>query len=179
MIQYSRIVQEEIKRNDIFNRLITLLKEMQETTNLNANSIATFFSLLNKEEVEIKNDEISDLMKLAKLFQIDSLKKLIHNYLESHMNDIDLILSLKISEERNENQELFQEITFLKEIENIMKNNINECLDNDKIKEISVSTIYRILEGCQEKVSTEKLYHFIIESIEERHIFFDSFNLKN
>lgn len=173
LIQYSQIIQEAIKQNDIFARLATLLQEKQKSSHINESSIKTFLRLLNNEEVDLKNEEFSDLIKLSDLFKVTTLEKYLQNYLQRHSSDIDLILSLKISQERNDDNELFQNFNFSSTIEDIMKDNINECFENDKINQISISTIYRILDdGCKEKVSSELLYHFISESIEERYVLF-------
>lgn len=170
LVKYSRIIREEIKRNDIFSELN---KSIQKVQIRNENSINTFLHLLNDEEAEIKNDEFIDLLKLSELFKVDQLKSVLNKYLHNHSKDVDFILNLKIEQE-NSNEEitiLTDDLT--EEMEDCLKSNINECLKNNKINKITVSSIYRMIErSCRDQISNDLLCRFIFKSIEERHVLF-------
>ena len=176
LFQYSRIVQEELKRNHIFEHLSSLLKDTQEKMNIDDDSIITFLQLLNNEEVDMKEYEFFNLMKLTNIFKIDSLGKILNNYLRN-TKSVDFILSLKIAQEQNENSYLTDQI--LVDIESCLKDNINECLENDKINFLSVSSVYRMIEKSDlEKISSELLYRYIINSIEKRYLLFQFVNIE-
>ena len=81
LFQYSRTVQEEIKRNYIFENLSNLLKETQERMNIDDDSVFTFLRLLNNEEVDLKEEEFFNLMKLADIFKVDILNEILKNHL--------------------------------------------------------------------------------------------------
>ena len=169
LVKYSQIVQEEIKQNKIF---IELNKSIQNIQIKHKSSINTFLQLLNDEEIEMNNEEFTDLLKLSDHFKVEILKNVLKKYLQSHSKDIDFILSLKIEEENGVKEEILTD-DFSEEMEECLKTNINECLKNDKINQISVSSIYRMIEGSyKEQISNDLLCHFIIESIKERHALF-------
>ena len=88
-----------------------------------------------------------------------------------------IILSLKIAQEQNSNIFLTNQI--LVDIESYLKDNINQCLASDKIGLLPVPSIYRIIaKSDREKISSELLFHFIIDSIEERHILFQFIDIE-
>lgn len=96
LMQHSRIVQDEIKQIDIFERLSSSLKSIQTKSKIDDNIIITFFRLLNNEEVELKPDEITNLLKLTDLFKIDALSRIIQNFIRKNAKDVEFVLSLKI-----------------------------------------------------------------------------------
>lgn len=173
LVKYSQIVQEEIKQNKIF---IELNKSIQKVQIKHKSSINTFLQLLNDEDTEMNNEEFTDLLKLSEHFKVEILKNALKKYLQSHSKDIDFILSLKIEDENNIKENNIKEILtedISEEMEECLQTNINECLKNDKINQISVSSIYRIIErSCKEQISNDLLCRFIIKSIKERHALF-------
>lgn len=92
LVKYSRIVQEEIMKNDICSELN---KSFQKVSIRYKNSINTFLNLLNDEETEIKNEEFTDLLKLSEIFKVEQLKNVLKKYLQDHSKNVDFILSLK------------------------------------------------------------------------------------
>ena len=69
-----------------------------------------------------------------------------------------------------------EETEILNKIENIIKTRVNECLKNDKFKEVPIQEIYKIIESAisndRESVDVNILLDFIIESASTRFILF-------
>lgn len=170
LVKYSTIVQENIKHNDIFTELNNAIQKVKIE---NENSIQTFLQLLDDGETDINNDEFADLLKLSEAFKVEPLKNVLKKYLHNHSKDIDFILKLKIEQEKSKDQISILNDDISSEMEECLKSNINECLQNDKINQIPVSSIYRMIEhSSREQLSNDLLFHFIIKSIKERHSLF-------
>lgn len=84
-----------------------------------------------------------------------------HCYLYEHSSDVDFILSLKISAEKTEEKVHWNELVSDElrcKMEEILANKIDECLKNEKLGCLQVSSIYRILEkSVGDNVKSEKL----------------------
>ena len=104
MIKYSEVIQEEINKNDIIKKIEQEIQKIKKTTNIKDENIKTFFQIINEEEVEINNDQYSDLFKLSAIFKIKSLTKYLLKYAKRHSKDIDFILKLKIEQEKSKDQ---------------------------------------------------------------------------
>ena len=59
------------------------------------------------------------------------------------------------------------------EIEELLTNNINECLKNDKFIELPIPTVYRIIEQSSKlKIESDALFDFIKKSLKNFCILF-------
>ena len=156
-----------------------------ESQMIKEENVVTFFYLLEEKKAHISIDNYWDLYKLSEIFEVCTLKNKLFKYAEKHSNDVSFIISLLIERQKSQKQETkFDEIInnfidkYPSKIEEILENQINECLCNGQFGEIEISTIYRILsKSSDKKISSDLLFQFINQSIEERHILFSFIKL--
>lgn len=137
LLQQSQIIQEEIKKNGILDKLQPKFQEIQKKNQNDDTIDLTFSGLLNNKEAELKSEEISNLFKLIYLFKIDTLKGSLQNYIRKHLNDVEFIFDLKISQEsKEENENMSSEDDFSVEIEKVLSENIIYCLASEQLSKI-------------------------------------------
>lgn len=128
---------------------------------ISAESIVTFSHLLLDEEVTLQHEQFNDLCQLCDIFKVGPLERCLTCYLYEHSSDVDFILSLKISAEKTEEKVHWNELVSDElrcKMEEILSNKIDECLKNEKLGCLQVSSIYRILEkSVGDNVKSEKL----------------------
>ena len=180
LFKYSKFIQHQYHQNDIVDKITNLLQHYQSTSNIKKENISTFFKLLNDEQIEVSSDQYCDLCKLSEIFEVDSLQKLLDNYLENHCQNVDLMINLIIDQISTENFDFFTRNQFSEHIENCLRNNINKCIANENFDKLPCSTIYRIFEKSDiQQISSDILYDFISKSLNERFLLFAFLNIRN
>ena len=83
LIINSQNIQEEIIRNSyyLFQYYSDKLKDLQQTEKIKEESISTFFSFMNGKDIELKKEEFIDLFKLIDIFKVNSLEKILKQFL--------------------------------------------------------------------------------------------------
>lgn len=168
LFKYSQYVQEEFLHNFITNNLITKLQKIEKENHIKSESIKTFFKFIEDGELFITEDEYFDLYKLSEIFKVNPLKKCLQNYTRENSSNINFLIELILNQQSTKS-EFFSSDLISIDAEELLKDQIDKCLSNKKFGKLPISTIYRILEKSKENLkSSDLLYDFIIESIEER-----------
>ena len=122
--------------------------------------------IITNDKVFIPIEHYKDIYTLSKHFCIGKLTTLLDNIMEN-LNDNDLNFCIQILLDCQEQEQTKEEETGISsKIENIIKTRVNECLKNDKFKEVPIPTIYRIIDSVirkdRERVDVNNLLDFII-----------------
>lgn len=124
--------------------------------------------MINDKNVEICNEQFYDLCKLSEIFKVKPLEILLQKYSQNHSKDFDFIIKLMIENESEKN-EIISINKYFAQMEKILSENLNKCLENENFEKLQISTIYRIIKKSDTKnISSDLLYDFIAKSIKER-----------
>ena len=173
IFKYSERIQREYENDYIKERVKEQIKEAQRELNISDKSLGIFIELLKDQKVEISNESYLELNKLSKFFEIHPLTKLLKNYAQGHSKDVNFIIQIILSiGAMKSDDEILNEINTY-EYEKILQAEINECLINDKFGSLPISTIHRIMKGCDmQRIDQRRLYDFIMKKVDERSVLF-------
>ena len=181
LCKYSCLIREEYLKNDVQMQLSSILQSFQTNNNIKEENINIFFRIIKEERVEITSDRYYDLFVLSKKFKVNLLQKILENYSNENMKDINFIINSILNADQHSNDENIYSSELISEMETILSNQINNCLQNELFERLPVPTITRIVEKSltKEKFDTNLLYKFISKSIDERFILFSYVNIEN
>lgn len=183
LYKYSTKIQREYQNDHIKKIIKQHIKDIQHEYHINDENIFKFLKLLKDENVEINNDDYIDMKKLSNIFEIQPLTKFLNKYAREHSKDIDFIIQIihSTTARAREAREIETETeNDMKEYENILSEEINESLKNEKFQSLPISTIYRILEQSdRKKIDQKHLFHFIKDKLDERSVLFSFMNIEN
>lgn len=124
---------------------------------INHNHFQAFISALEKEEVEINNDNYEDLYNLSQKYQYNELLDIIKEFIEQRPDICETIDNLS----QNESQ-----IDLLKE-EQISKN-LDFCLKHGNLQKLPLSMLTRILNSPKRVLNDHSLlFSFVMKILEE------------
>ena len=182
--KYSKLIQEKSQMAQ--EQLSQKIQEIKKKFNLEDENIITFFKILQEEQVEIKNDSLLDLFILSTIFKVDLLLKNLQKILPNFQQNLVMILTYLIekndeikSDDIDDDDSIIKNIINV-EMEKCLTNKINEIIKNKLFKKLPKCVIYRILEKSHpQNIPCNDLFSFIIESLDERFIFFPFLDIKN
>lgn len=100
--------------------------------------------------------------------------------LEKNSEDIEFILKLIQNNKLNETQSIIEIDDLYFDFEQMLKNRVNECLQNENFGALNISMVYRIIElGQKDTKTSDLLFDFIMKNIDERFIFFRFVEIRN
>ena len=178
LTKYSKRIREKYLFSDASNRFPQELKKFQEDFNLSISSVFCFYQVLQQnfdinENSNLKYNQCADILKISKEFEIRKLMKQINGYIKSRSNEVDFLIDMIQHENQIQQANHKPEIEIKPDIEEVLRNKLDECLSNDKFAELPIATIYRIIEKCTKKIMiSDKLFDFITKSISKFHILF-------
>lgn len=187
--KYSKFIRDKYMFSDIGNVLPDEIHRMQNQYNIISDNIDLFFQLLQDNFNLSENQSLSyiqylDLLKISDYMQVKKLTKKLIKYSKIHNFDISFIIEIiqyenaKASDNNNNRYE--GEIKVNIEMEDVLVTKIDECLQNDKFKELPIPFIYRIIEkSSKNEMSTDKLYDFIKESVSRFYLLFSFVSLES
>lgn len=181
LCKYSKLIRKEYNQDIFKNRLLEDIQRFQQEYDIDEQNIVLFFQLLQEENVEIQNEQYLDLCILSKLYKVNSLAKVLDDYSEKHINDIDFAINLLLNEPRsNKIRDIFPYGEMHGQLEEILANHVNECIQNENFGKLPISSIYRVIEKSDKKqISYDLLYEFIAKSIESRSPLFSFIKFQN
>lgn len=180
LYNYSRFVRDSYSKKDFKERFSNDIQAFQnQNEDVEETNINNYFKCINEQTFTVSNDEFIDFYKLSEFLQIKTFKKKLKSYLCSHTTDINFIITTMLHEniETNDNQN--NPSNLFKMLNESLKHKVNECLQNENFKKFKISQIYHILESSSEKISSDLLYSFINQSIENYHILFIFLDIEN
>ena len=90
--------------------------------------------------------------------------------LETASKDLNLSIQILLDTESTSNED---KTDLVIKIENILRSQINLCIENQKFSSLQVPTIYRIIEGSDKEIIDHNLLHdFILKSADTRFTLF-------
>ena len=178
LFKYSEKIQKEYYPENLISDLSFKIIQLQQALNIKEENIICFFKLINEENVEISIDQYCDLVKIAKYFKVKTLQSYLSKYAKKNLTDIDFIINLLKENETNKTNDFFQEEANSFELEQLLIDQINECLNNERFGELPISMIYRIIkESSKTEINQNLLFDFINKNRKERYILFSFLNL--
>ena len=178
LTKYSKRIRDKYLFSHVKDHFPQELQQFQEESNLSLSSIFCFYQILQQnfdinENSNFKYNQCADILKISKEFKIRKLKKQMNDYINSHSNEVDFVIDMIQYENQKEKVNNKPDNDIKPEIEEILRNKIEECLSNDKFAELPIETIYRIIEKCDKKIMiSDKLFDFIKKSINKYYILF-------
>lgn len=171
--KYSQLIQDKFSKSEAMTQIPQYVLEIQKKYNISDDNIITFFKLLQEEKIEIRSSQYCDLCKLTTLFQVHILRKSLKKYARKYSKNIEFIINLMIEHYTKSCDDIFTKDDFSEEMEDCLKNSINQCLQNQNFKKLPPSVVYRIIKRSEkEKIQMDLLYKFIIDSIETHFVLF-------
>ncbi|WP_334089839.1 coiled-coil domain-containing protein, partial [Helicobacter typhlonius] len=161
------------KCSEIMTSIEREIIEFENKYEIKEEIMKEFIEIISEDKVFIPIEHYKDIYTLSKHFCISKLTNLLDKKMENfNDNDLNFCIQILLDETEKSNEET----EIVSQIENILKTRVNECMKNDKFKELPIPTIYRIIESAikssREKFDVNNLLDFIIESTENRFILF-------
>lgn len=180
MCKYSQLVQNEFPKKEAMMNLPRYVQEIQKKYKINDDNFITFFRMIQEEKVEIKINQYCDLCRLSQIFQVQILQKVLKRYAKKYSSDIEYIINLLIEHHSKTDDTVFLIDDFSNEMEELLVNNIDRCLQNQNFKNLPISVIHRIIQKSGgQNFSSDILYEFITESIESRSVLFSFIKIRD
>lgn len=180
LFKYSQVIKQKYPFDEAKRDLSEFIQRNQDEYNIDEKNIKEFFLLLEDKNVYLTVDNYFDFWKIAKILEIKKLLARIKKSVEKFNKEADFLLKMYIEQQSEKVNELLNLGKTVSESEYLIAERINECFDCDIFEKIPVNTIYRILEKSdKKKLSSDKLYKFIIKLIKERCILFCFIELQN
>lgn len=76
--KYSHLIQKEFHNNTSIQEIIENIEKKILQYHIKDESVKKLFKIFNDEQIEIAIDEYNDFCKLAEIFKVKSLKKLLN-----------------------------------------------------------------------------------------------------
>ena len=184
LIKYSKRLRESYLFSDAINRLPQEIHKLEEEYHLLPDTMNYFFYLLQQkydinDETNLTYSQCIDLLRISKFFEIRKLSSKIKEYIESHHIDIDFIIQMILYENNTQTGEDKYQIKVSEEMENFLTNKINDCLTNEKFKELPIQIIHRIINQSPPNViNNDNLFDIIISSMNKFCILFPFLDLQ-
>lgn len=178
LCKYSKLIEKEYTRQNIEDSLPIDIARFQRDFHIQDQNVITFFRIIKEENVEIFGNQFRDLFRLSEFFKVRSLQNFLIRYAQDNFRDINFIIDLMNDPRFNEICEVIQDNQLSLQMEQLLSNQIESCLENDKFGNLNISIIHRIISKSNIK-SSDSLYRFIANSIQDRHILFSFLDISN
>lgn len=183
LIKYSYFIKNKCTIDDAKEYLTQNLQKYETDYDIKERNIILFFKYIEEDKnISITISNFWDFNVLSCIFKVKKYISELKKFSISHADDISFISNL-VNKQNSKNFSYFfnkiDDDTFDIDIEDILKNRINECFENDEFKKLPISVIYKIVKDCEENLKNDNLCDFVIESIEERCELFELLNLRS
>lgn len=141
---------------------------MQQNYNINEHSDLTYVQCI-------------DLLKLSKFLEVRKLTAKINQYIKTHNNQVDFIIQMLQYETTIQKDNDNSKIEISDEIEHFLSSRIDECLSNEKFKDLPIQILYRVIEKSSTtstSINSNKLFDIIIKSISKFCVLFRFLDLQ-
>ena len=184
LTKYSKRIRDTYLFLDVYNRFPQEIQKFQEEFQLLPESVDYFFQLLRQNcdidgQLNLTYIHCIDLLKISKFFKIRKLSFKTYQYINDHKSDVDFVVQMIEHELKTQNKTEEHSLDISKEIEQLLTSKINECLSNEKFKELPIEILYRIIsKSSQESINSNKLFDIIIRSINKYCVLFPFLELQ-
>ena len=170
LFNQSRYLRDKYKYSECIELIQEEIHHIKENTNVCDKSMKLFIELVSEDKIKFPIEHYKDIYTLSEYFCIPTITTELDKISRDKLfQDLNFTIQTLLDYERlNDNSDSKLQT----KIESILKTRINECLSNPKFKELSNSTIFRILEGSKEEIDHNLLIEFIIESASTRFVMF-------
>lgn len=157
--KYSKYIRDSYLMSDVSNRFPQEIHKFQEEFHLSSESIDYFFQLLRQnydvtEDIKLTYIQCTDLLKISEFLKVRKLKFKINEYIISQKVDVDFVIQMIQYELTTQKETEEQPFDISKEIEQLLTMKINDCLTNEKFKELPIQIIYRIVSKSSHSLAT-------------------------
>ena len=184
LTKYSKLIREEYNFLNIKDLLPQKIHNLQEECQILPESVNFFFQLLQqnyniKEDITLTYIQCNDLLNISNSLQVRKLSSKIHQYIQSRQIDADFVIQMLQYNIKTQAKSEKDKIEISNEIEKTLTDKINECLSNEKFKELPIEILYRILEkSSPEVINSNKLYDLIVKSLSKFCVLFSFLELQ-
>ena len=157
--KYSHLIQKEFHNTTSIQEIIENIENKIHQYHIKDESVKKLFKIFNDEQIEIAIDEYNDFCKLAEIFKVKSIKKLLKRTAQKFSENVQFLLNLLINRiedlKSSESIELFENDYISYDIEEKLSKHVNDCLKSDNFSQLPISMVYRIIEksDCKKKIS--------------------------
>ena len=169
LMRYSRSVQDKYMENDIINSISKELETLRNLYDIKIENITKFFKMLQNERIDFCSDDYCDFSRLCDFFKVESVEKLLRGYIDRHSENIDMILNLMVDQITTQNTDLIDKSQIVGNIEEMLSNNIEKCIEKETFGKLPISTIYKIIEKSdRQHITSDMMHEFITKKFDER-----------
>lgn len=137
---------------------------------INDKSIQQFLKIIEEEKLQFGLEHFKDIYTLSEYFCATAIATELDKIsCEKLFQDLNFSIQVLLDYGQIKNG---YESKLLIRIENFLRTRINECLSNAKFKEVPNSTIFRILDESNERIDSNLLLEFILETASTHFILF-------
>lgn len=180
LTQFSKLIRQDYNLKDTKENLSSKLQDYLDENGIPESSAVSFFKLIQKENIEISSSLFLNLCKISSFFKSNQIKKFLVKFINSNIENISFISGVVLENKTNNNPYFVSIEDSTIDLEEPLKKNINICIQNDDFGKLPISIISHILEESQFDESTSNiLYKFIEDHIEDRYVLFSYIELEN
>lgn len=181
LFKYSKFIRDNYPNiNDIRLELSKNLQIFQSDFKIKEENVILFFKLLQNESIIINNQNYCDLLLLSNFFQVKKITRILNQYKKTYFFDTSFIISQLLMQISKPNANYLLQDQASIEMESLLYNRINDCLQDGPFGLIPISVIYRIIsKSDKSQISSDLLFDFISKSIEERFTLFTFLSIQN
>lgn len=162
LINKSKYIRNKYKYSEALDSIQEEIEEIEDKFNISEESIKDFFHLIQDEKVNIPIERYRDIYTLSEYFCITKFTTVLDKISRKELlKDLNFTIQFLIDSQKV-NDHMETKVT--SKIESFLKEQINECIKNDKFRELPISTLYRIIDISKEKVDNNLLVDFILKS---------------
>ena len=171
LTKYSKHIREKYLFSDVNNHFSQDIHQFQEKFQLLPENVDIFFQLLQQnydinEDLFFTYTQCIDLLKISKFLEVRKLTFKILQYIKSHNIDVDFIIQMLEYDIKMRKGGGDQVIEISDDIEITLSSKINECLSNDKFKELPIQIIYRVVQkSSPDEINSNKLFDIVMKSL--------------
>lgn len=186
LAKYSKHIREKYLFQDVINHIPDGIHKFKEEYQLLPENIYFFFQLLQQnyninEHSDLTYVQCIDLLKLSKFLEVRKLTAKINQYIKTHNNQVDFIIQMLQYETTIQKDNDNSKIEISDEIEHFLSSRIDECLSNEKFKDLPIQILYRVIEKSSTtstSINSNKLFDIIIKSISKFCVLFRFLDLQ-
>ena len=184
LTKYSKHIRDSYLFSDVINRFPQDILKFQEEFQLLPESVDHFFQLLGQnyninDQMNLTYIQCIDLLKISKFLKVRKLSFKINQYIKSRKIDVDFVVQMIQYEVSTQKETEIHQFGINKDIEQALTIKINECLSNEKFKELPIEIIYRIVsKTSRDSINSNKLFDIIMRSISKFCVLFPFLDLE-
>lgn len=183
LCKYSSFIREKYGINEAKGFLTENLIKYESEYGITEKIIIIFFKSIDKDKnITIDVDNFWSINILSTFLSIKKYQKQLKKFTEDHANDISFISMLFLKQSSPNFSFLFKEFdddTFEIGFEDLLKENVDECLQNKEFEKLPIPQIYKIVAESDENYTNDILYDFIRKDIEKRCCLFELIELRD